>query len=102
MTALLACRAAVPPLEQTSPSPTTFSFLFFLAMEGSRPRMRCSTGVQGRWGARGPVGHDTALVSPHHGDSAAVKRVAESARRRKQRLYPEFSGHGGRAPSSCL
>ena len=61
-----ACRAALPQLAaQPSPSladvATTFSCLATLraacagwvsGLEGSHPRMRCSTCVQGRWGAK--------------------------------------------------
>ena len=47
---------------------------------------------------------DTTLVSPLHSDGTAIRRAAahdgaalEAARRRKERVYPELSGDGGRA-----
>ena len=47
---------------------------------------------------------DTTLVSPLHIDGTAIRRAAthdgaalEAARRRKERVYPELSGDGGRA-----
>ena len=47
---------------------------------------------------------DTTLVSPLHSDGTAIRRAAahdgaalEAARRRKERVYPELSGGGGRA-----